>query len=208
MGKDIIINIGRQLGSGGRQIGKMLAEDFGMRFMDKELLTLAAERSGMCQEIFEKADENGSQTFSGLFSMRFPFVNEGGLPTNNLLSNDSLFKVQSDAIRDLASREPCVFIGRCADYVLRDFPQCVNVFVCAPKEKRIEHVAERLEISRKKAEELVNKTDRKRAEYYNYYTSRKWGMASTYHLCVDSSLLGLEGTKELVKEFALRRFGT
>lgn len=201
MANKIIINIGRQLGSGGREIGKMLAEDFGIRYMDKELISLAAEKSGLCTEFFEKADEKASQTFGGLFSMRFPFISDGCLPTNNCLSNDSLFKVQSDVIRDLASQDSCVFIGRCADYVLRDFAQCVNVFISAPKHIRIASVAKRLEVNEEKAKELINKTDKKRAEYYNYYSSRTWGAAETYHLCIDSSVLGMKGTENFIKEF-------
>lgn len=207
MANNIIINIGRQLGSGGREIGRMLAADFDLKFMDKELVALAAEKSGLCSEFFEKADEKASQAFGGLFSMRFPFISDGCLPTNNCLSNDSLFKVQSDVIRDLASNESCVFIGRCADYVLRDFPQCVNVFISAPLALRASRIAKQLEINEQKAKELIHKTDKKRAEYYNYYSSKTWGMAATYHLCIDSSVLGMAGTEQFIKDFVKKKLG-
>ena len=130
MGNNFIINIGRQLGSGGREIGEKLAARLGIDFYDKELIRLASEESGLCCEFFEKADEKASQgIIGGLFGMRFPFVSDGAIPATNCLSNDALFKVQSDVIRRLAEEKSCVFVGRCADYILRDNPRCVNVFI-------------------------------------------------------------------------------
>lgn len=201
MRNNIIINIGRQLGSGGREIGKMLARDLNIRFLDKELICLAAERSGLCQEFFEKADEKPNRAFSSIFTMRFPFINESCIPGYNCLSNDALFKVQSDVIRELAEQEPCLFVGRCADYVLRDNPNCINIFISAPKEVRIKRIMELNSLTAEKAEELIEKTDDKRAEYYNYYSSKTWGSAASYHLCIDSSILGLNKTEEMILEF-------
>ena len=138
MNGNYVINIGRQLGSGGKEIGEKLAARLGIDFYDKELINLASEESGLCKEFFEKADEKASQgIIGGLFGMRFPFISEGAMPCNNCLSNDALFKVQSDVIRRLAAEKSCVFVGRCADYILREHPRCANVFISASKEDRI-----------------------------------------------------------------------
>lgn len=137
--------------------------------------------------------------------MRFPFVTEGAMPYSNCLSNDALFKIQSDVIRKLAEEKSCLFVGRCADYILRDNPRCVNVFISASLEDRIERVMSRRHITREDAEALIEKVDKKRASYYNYYSYNTWGAAATYHLCIDSSVLGVEGTVEFIKSFAIQR---
>ena len=191
-----VVNIGRQLGSGGREIGEKLARRLGIDFYDKELINLASEESGLCREFFEKADEKASQGMvGGIFGMRFPFFSDGVLPSMNCLSNDALFKVQSDVIRKLAAEKSCLFVGRCADYILRDNPRCVNVFVSASREDRIARLCRLHGISENEAEE------KRRSEYYNYYSYKTWGMASTYHLCIDSSVLGIEKTVDFIEEF-------
>ena len=169
MGNNFIINIGRQLGSGGREIGEKLAARLGIDFYDKELIRLASEESGLCCEFFEKADEKASQgIIGGLFGMRFPFVSDGAIPATNCLSNDALFKVQSDVIRRLAEEKSCLFVGRCADYILREHPRCANVFISCSNEERIKRICRMYSISEREAEEMMNKADKKRAEYYNY----------------------------------------
>ena len=130
MNEHYVINLGRQLGSGGKEIGEKLAQEFGIAFYDKELIKLASEESGLCKEFFEKADEKASQSIiGGLFGTRFPFISDGAIPYGSCLSNDALFKIQSDVIRELAEKQSCLFVGRCADYILRDHPRCVNIFV-------------------------------------------------------------------------------
>lgn len=206
MNEKFIINIGRQLGSGGREIGEKLASRLGISYYDKELIELASQESGLCKEFFEKADEKASQNLiGGLFGMRFPFVTEGAMPYSNCLSNDALFKIQSDVIRKLAEEKSCLFVGRCADYILRDNPYCVNVFISAAQEDRIKRVMQRRHISREDAENLIEKIDKKRSSYYNYYSYNTWGAAGTYHLCIDSSILGIDETVEFIKEFALKK---
>lgn len=206
MNEKFVINIGRQLGSGGREIGEKLAADLGISYYDKELIELASQESGLCKEFFEKADEKTSQTLiGGLFGMRFPFITEGAMPYSNCLSNDALFKIQSDVIRKLANEKSCLFVGRCADYILREHPRCVNVFISASPEDRIERVMRRRQISQDEAEELIEKIDKKRSSYYNYYSYNTWGAAATYHLCIDSSALGIEETVEVIKEFASKK---
>lgn len=204
-----VINIGRQLGSGGKTVGEIIAHRLGVRLYDKELINLAAEQSGLCPEVFEKADEKESR---GVIStmigyLRAPFVGDDG-GTANVLSNDALFKIQSDVIREVAARESAVFVGRCADYILRENPRCVNVFITADDADRIERIRRRQGVSAEEARAVMERIDAKRASYYDYYSSRTWGVASTYHLCVSTSVLGDEGTADFILEFAARKLQT
>ena len=202
MSGNYVINIGRQLGSGGKDIGERLAARLGIDFYDKELINLASEESGLCREFFEKADEKASQgIIGGLFGMRFPFISEGAMPCTNCLSNDALFKVQSDVIRRLAAEKSCVFVGRCADYILREDPDCISVFISASPEDRIKRAMGYNNISEKEAEETIHKADKSRASYYNYYTDKNWGAAESYDLCINSSLYGLERTTDFIQAF-------
>lgn len=205
MDEKYVINIGRQLGSGGKEIGEKLSAKLGISFYDKELISLASQESGLCRDFFERADEKTSQNIlSGIFSMRFPFINDGMIPYGNCLSNDALFKIQSDVIRHLAHEKSCLFVGRCADYILRDHPRCTNIFISATLKDRIARLCRQYEISEEKAEELIEKTDKRRAAYYNYYSYQTWGVASTYHLCVNSSILGIENTVDFVHSFVMK----
>lgn len=202
----IIINIGRQLGSGGRQIGERIARRLHIGFYDRELLALAAEQSGLCPELFERADEKESKGHLAtlLGYLRAPFAGDDGGMTD-VLSNDALFKIQSDAIRRAAAAGSCVFVGRCADYILRDVPRCVNVFVTASEADRIARVRARHGWTEAQARQEMARVDARRAAYYDYYSDRTWGAASSYHLCVDSSALGIEGSADFILEFAARK---
>lgn len=203
-----VLTIGRQLGSGGKAVGETIARRLGVRLYDRELINLAAEESGLCPELFEKVDEKESKnrlaTLIGY--LRTPFAgDDAGI--QNVLSNDALFKIQSDVIREVAARESCVFVGRCADYILREHPRCVSVFVTACEADRIERLCRQHGCTQTEARARMVRTDARRADYYNYYSSRTWGAASTYHLCVDSSVLGVEGTADFVLQFAARKLG-
>ena len=203
-----VINLGRQLGSGGKAVGEAVAARLGIGVYDKQLINLAAEQSGICPEIFEKADEKESRNLFATFIgyLRSPFVGSE-YSGSNVLSSDALFKIQSDVIRDLASRESCVFVGRCADYILRDHPRTVNIFIAAGRAERIERLCRLHGIAPGEAESLMDRTDARRAAYYNYYSSGTWGMAETYDLCIDSSVLGIDGTTGFVLEFVERKLG-
>ena len=162
--------------------------------------------SGICPEFFEKADEKESR---GVIStvvgyLRAPFVGDDGGVTN-VLSNDALFKIQSDVIRAVAARESAVFVGRCADYILRENPRCVNVFLTADDADRIGRIRRRQGCTAEEARAMMERVDARRASYYNYYSSRTWGEAATYHLCVSTSPLGDEGTADFILEFAARK---
>ena len=197
--RKIIINVGRQIGSGGRIIARMLADDFKCGLYDRELLTLAAKESGFCEKFFEQNDEQKG-FFHSLFHLHSPFVGDGGFYDNEF-SQEGLFKFQSDTIRRLAEAGSCVFVGRCADYVLRDFKNVVNVFITANMDDRISEIRKRKECTEAEAMKLIESGEKGRSTYYNYYTGKKWGDSSSYDLCVNTSLLGLEATEAYIKEF-------
>jgi cytidylate kinase len=195
-----VVNIGRQLGSGGKEIGEKLARELKISFYDKELINLASEYSGLCEEFFEKADEKTPQSF-----VHFPFFNGTATLYSNYLSNNTLFKIQSNIIRKLASEKSCLFVGRCADYILRDHTCSINIFISSYMHDRIKRLCHTLNLSETEVKELIHKTDKCRSEYYNFYTYNTWGAATTYHLCVNASVLGIEGTVTFIKEFVAQK---
>lgn len=194
----IIINVGRQIGSGGRVIAQRLATEFGAQFYDKELLSLAAQESGFAPEFFEKNDEHKG-FFRSMFNLHAP--NMSGTYYTSNFTQEGLFKIQSDVIRKAAERGSCVFVGRCADYVLRDMPECVNIFITASMEFRVSHVQQRHQCTPDEARRIIEKGEQARASYYNYYTGKHWGQADGYHLCIDSSQLGIEKTADVIADF-------
>ena len=201
--KHIIINVGRQLGAGGHDIGRMLANDFNVQYYDRELLNLAAKESGFSEKFFEQNDEQKG-FFRGLFNVQTSHFSGFSIYRTNF-SQESLFQFQSDAIRKAASSGSCVFLGRCADYVLRDFDNVVNVFVTASKRFRIDQVMSRRGVDVATAKKLIEHGESKRASYYQYYTGKKWGHASSYDFCIDSSILGLEETEKMIAEFVRKK---
>lgn len=200
MEKKVIVTIGRQFGSGGRTIGKKLAEQLGIAYYDKELINLASKESGICGEFFEKADEKTSGSLLKALAMGFS-MNNAIFQSNDYLSNESLFQIQSDVIRKVASGQSCVLVGRCADYILREDPDCISIFVSASEEDRIRRSAEYNQSDEKEAEEYMRKADKSRASYYNYYTDKIWGAAESYDLCINSSLYGIDKTVEFIRQF-------
>jgi cytidylate kinase len=205
MGEKYYINIGRQLGSGGRTIGEKLAGQLGISFYDKELIQIASQESGLGKEFFEQADEKVRHSiFGGLLDLRGFGADE--VYSNYYLSNETLFQIQSDVIRELAEKKSCLFIGRCADYVLKDNPRCLNVFISAGMNDRVKRVAEMEQIPENKARDFIEKMDKKRAGYYNYYSNKVWGAAESYHLCINSSVLGIDETVSFIRQFAEKRF--
>ena len=179
----MIITIGRQLAAGGREVGKKLAEQLGMRYFDKELLLESARRSGIADELFLRADEHYN-----LFTLA--------------LSTDSqkLFQFQSDTIRQLADEGDCLFLGRAADYILRDRSDLFSVFLTADMESRIRRVMQKDGLTAEQAQAFIEKTDRRRADYYNFYTGKHWGDSNGYDLCLNTSRFGIEGTVRVIVE--------
>lgn len=196
-----IITISREFGSGGRAIGKMLAESLNIDFYDKELLEIASKESGICEELFVKHDENYTNSF--LYSLvmgSYPVTTDGRINTE-LPLNQKIFLAQFDVIRQLAEKGPCVIVGRCADYVLRSHDNVINVFISGDMLHKKRRILERYDIEKNKAEDFIRKTDKRRANYYNYYTDRKWGEARNYDLCINSSKTGIEGAVELMQDY-------
>ena len=201
MDNKIIVTVGRQFGSGGREIGKRLAKALGIAYYDSELITEAARQSGLCEEVFQKADEQAASGLSYAFTMGFAnFTGGAYTPYNMVLSNDGLFQLQSDAIRKLAEQS-CVMVGRCADYILRDDPACLSVFIHSSEAQRLHNIMARQPIGEEEARQLMEKKDKQRSTYYNYYTNKTWGMASSYNLSIDASIFGVEETVNFILRF-------
>lgn len=200
MNKKVIISIGRQYGSGGREIGEKIAEHFQIGYYDKKLLEIAAKESGLCDEIIAHYDE---KKISAAFLYPFtPSLYSYGMgspvSTEKPLSMQVFFAI-SGVIKKIAEKGSCVIVGRCADYILREDPDLFSVFICADDKDRIERIMKRNNIaSEKEAFTRMVKTDRNRARFYNYYSDHKWGTASTYDLCVKSSLIGIDKTVETI----------
>ena len=203
--KHIIINVGRQVGAGGQEIGRMLAKDFEAQYYDRELLNLAAKESGFSEKFFKQNDEK-KVFLRGLFNVQAPHIIGGSLYGSNF-SQEGLFQFQSDAIRTAASEGSCVFLGRCADYILRDFENVVNVFITASMDFRVDVVSKVKQLDAEHARKLIEHVESRRAQYYNYYTGKRWGAAESYDLCIDASILGLEETEKLIADYIRKRFG-
>ena len=193
------ITIGRQFGSGGRLIGQALARELGIEYYDKALLHEAAKHAGMSPELFERKDEKAPSFFSGMMSLNMGY---SAYPGTSSISDDALYRTQSDVIRALADRSSCVIVGRSADYALRDRDNVINIFVHAPIEERVRRIMERGDATTaEQARQLAEKTNKLRAAYYNFYTDKRWGHASSYDLTIDSSRLSLEDIVALVKQY-------
>ncbi len=200
----VIICVGRQLGSGGHDIGRMLAMDFGAKYYDRELLNLAAKESGFGERFFEQNDERKG-FLKSLFNIQTPHI--GGALYKSNFSQDSLFQFQSDAIRKAAAEGSCVFVGRCADYVLRDMDNVVSVFITASMRYRIDQVLAHRQLSPHEARQFIEQAESHRASYYQFYTGKKWGAAESYDLCIDSSILGMVETEKIIATYIRKRFG-
>lgn len=193
-----VITIGRQFGSGGRDIGMKLAEKLGVKCYDKELISLAAQESGMCKEIMEMHDEKVTNSF--LYSLVMDsyagMYNAHGIV--DVPINQKVFLAQFDTIKKIADKESCIFVGRCADYALEDEKNVTNVFVSADLEKRIERISDRFKMPESKAKDKIIKVDKKRAGYYNYYTNKIWGEASAYDLCINTTKISIDKAVDII----------
>ena len=201
MSDNLIITIGRECGSGGRHIGQALAEKLGVKCYDKELLNLAAKESGLCKELFETHDEKPTSSF--LYSLVMDTYSLGY--TNSAYMdmpiNHKIFLAQFDTIKKIADEGPCVIVGRCADYALADYKNCINLFIFGDDDVKTKRIMARYDLTEAKAKEMITKKDKQRQSYYNYYSSKKWGRADSYDLCINSSILGIEGTVKLIIQY-------
>lgn len=198
MSTNTIITIERQYGSGGHLIGQKLAKDLGIPFYDGELIKVAAKESGICEEIFESFDEKPTTSF--LYSLVMdPYSLGYNANSFDLPLNHKVFLAAFDTIKEIAKKGPCVFVGRCADYALEDFDNCLSVYVHAPFEERMKRAEEAYDIPKDKCKDVIAKKDKQRSSYYNYYSSNRWSDAKSYDLSIDSSYLGIDGSVELIK---------
>ena len=200
MKTNTIITIGRQYGSGGKEIGHFVAEAFGIKLYDKEMLARAAKESGICEELFETHDEKPTNSFlyslvMDSYSFGYPSSSYTDMPINH-----KIFLAQFDTIRKIASEGPCILVGRCADYALEEFDNVLSVFIHADMDARIRRIARIYDLTDAKAKDMIRKTDKQRSSYYNYYTNKRWGDANSYQFCLDSSKLGIEGTVDAIEQ--------
>lgn len=202
MAHHFVITIGRTFGSGGRQLARMLAEKLGVNYYDKRLLMEAANHAGMAPEYFERNDERMPRFISGVFSFAHGYNPMAWYTDPTSISSDSIYKAQCDFIRTLAERESCVIVGRTADYVLRDRPGVVNIFVHAPEADCVSRIVERNEaLTPEEARTMARRANKLRAAFYNFYTDKTWGDASSYDLTFDSSRLSMDKLVDLVVDY-------
>ena len=201
-----IYTIGREFGSGGREVGEKLAAKLGIKLYDKELLQQAAKDSGFCEEIFENHDEKPTNSF--LYSLVMDTYSVSGYsaaPFLDMPLNHKVFLAQFETIKKIAEKESCVIVGRCADYILEQAElDHISLFIAAPFEWRVQRKMEQLSIDEKEATSMVRKKDKDRKAYYDYYTGRSWGRPHNYDLCINSSRLGIEVTAEKLAEMVLQ----
>ena len=201
MSDNLVIAIGRQCGSSGKVIGQKLAEELGIKCYDKELLALAAKKSGLCEELFQTHDEKPTNSFlyslvMDTYSMGFTTSGYMDMPINH-----KIFLAQFDTIKQLADEESCVIVGRCADYALAEYPNLVSVFITANEADKIMSLKDLYHVDDTKAKDIMVKTDKKRSSYYNYYSNKKWGDVRSYDLCINRSSIGLDRTVKLIHNY-------
>ncbi len=196
-----IITIGRQFGSGGREIGKKVAEHFGIPFYDKDLLTRAAKESGFCEEMIRNHDERPTNSF--LYNLVMDTYSFGYNASSfvDMPISHKVFLAQFDTIKKIADEGPCVIVGRCADYALADYKNVIHLFIYGNESCKVKRIMAKYDLSEAKAKDMIIKKDKQRQSYYNYYSSKKWGRADSYDLCINSSVLGVEGTVKLIVQY-------
>ena len=195
-----IITIGRQYGSGGREIGKKVAEKLGIPYFDKELLARVAKESGFCEEMIKNHDERPTNSF--LYNLVMDTYSMGyNTAFVDMPMSQKVFLAQFDTVKKIANEGSCVIVGRCADYALSDYPNCLNLFIYGKEEAKAQRISERQNVTFSQAKDMCVKRDKQRQSYYNYYSNKKWGRADSYDLCIDSGKLGIDGTVDFIIDF-------
>ena len=203
--KRFVISIGRQQGCGGKEVASKLAQRLGINVYDKTLLEVAAHESGLDTTVFENADERESNSFIGnLFSIHGSISSY--IPGNSCMEGDKLFEIQSETIRLIAERENCIIVGRCGEYVLRDHQAMTSIFITADMNDRVSRIMKSEGLDHEKAAEHIEKSDKRRRSYHDYYATNHWGEACSYDLCINSSRMGLEQTTEFILNFIRNHF--
>ena len=205
---DYIICVGRQLGSGGREVAKKISERLNIAYYDKEIITAAAKESGLDMSCFEKVDEMPSSSFLNCFGggFEFPFYPVATGADNSCMSRNNLFQIQSETIINLAEKGSSIFVGRAADYILRDHPRMLSIFLTADLEDRINRVCALAQVDKSQAKQMISECDKKRADFYNYYTFREWGNAAGYDMCLNTSVLSIDQVVEDIVKVVAEKF--
>lgn len=198
-----VITISREYGSGGREIGEKLANELGIPFYDNELITRAAKASGFAESAFANAETKATNSLLYSIAMGMSAYGSHELGYTSLSLDDRIFIAQSDVIRNLAKEGPCVIVGRCADYILKDLDNVINVFIWADLKYRVHRATTMYDLPENKAEENVLKADKRRANYYNYHSNEKWGKAENYHISIRSDSVGIDKSVEILKSYIL-----
>lgn len=201
MAGNLIVTLNRQYGSGGKEVGTKLANLLGIKIYDSEIPKMAADKSGIRKDYFEKVDEKPTDSFLYALAMNTFSMANSMNPLDNTLSSDRLFNIQAEVIRELAKKESFVLIGRCGEYILREEPNVARIYICAPMEKRVERICRLYHMTEKEAIKKIHSTDKKRESYYGYYAGKDWGACSSYDLSVDTSVLGVDKTAEFIKNY-------
>lgn len=203
MNNNVVIAITRQYGSGGRLIGESVAKKLGWEFYDRDLITMAAKKVGVDEKALGNIDEKASNSLLYTLAMGSSIYHNSIGVNYDVPINDKLFVIQSDIIHECSEKSSCVIVGRCADYVLRDLPNLVSVFIYADFDVRAKNIAERHELPLSQAKDLVIKTDKRRNNYYNYYTGRKWGHIENYDIAINTTDFSTDDAAELLKQYVL-----
>jgi len=207
MKPDYVITFGRSIGSGGLDVARALGEELDIPVYDKELLVVAAKEYGLCPEMFVHRDERSSRYLKSILNFRSVLRGTGNSMPDSIMTDEDMFKMQSDVMRRIASEGPCIFVGRCAEYILRDHPGLFSVFITAPLEKRMQRVMKHHGLNEQQALKHIRRIEASRADYYNYYTFKKWGDSSSYDLCLDVEKVGgVQKALEIIK-LAIRNAG-
>lgn len=205
MSERTVITIERQYGSGGRDVGHKLAEMMGCKCYDQDLIVMAAKKSGISEEALAHADEQASSSLLYTLAMGASAMVYANTTPMAVPINDALFIAQSEIIKELSERENCVIVGRCADYILSSHKRKIRIFVQGSPENKIKRITERAGVSESEAKSRIQKKDKKRASYYNYYTGAKWGKPENYDLVVSTDDIGIDGAAKIIYEFAKAR---
>lgn len=196
---NLVVTISREFGSGGREIGKRLAEDMGINYYDKVILALASEKSGISQEYIDRMEEQASSSF--LFNLSMSSINTPDFFYQyDVPASDRAFFAQTATIKELSKKESCVIVGRCSDYILREQKNCLKVFVSSSRAERLKRLISEHDITEKEANDRLTKMDKGRANYYKHYTGERWGQANRFDLALNADITGIDGAVEIIKK--------
>lgn len=201
MSDHLIIALNREYGSGGKEIAEKLGKRLGIKVYDEDIADLAARRSGIRKDYFEKVDEKPTDSFLYMLAMNTFTMNTSMNPFENTLSSDKLFNKQAEVIQEIADKDDCIIVGRCAGYILRDEPKCVRIYISADKDFRTKRIMASDHLDEKEAQKKIHSMDKKRDSYFDYYAGQDWKACHTYDLSISTSALGIDKAVDLICQY-------